>query len=452
MWPPPNIQALPSKEEILQTKEEISFIERQLTEVQLKMEVLQKSIAERKAWIAPIRKLPHDVLSQIFVEVSMDNWKAPLILQSISRWWRDVVAGTPRAWTFIPLFECDAEGQSDIVSLFVERSQNVTLHIFAKDHCFDRLKILASRIECMNLHMAFESMVYFIPDEYDFTQLELLQLREQDWNLNASDRIFDILKWDMMQFPNLKSLDLAVCGPLLVAIAASPQFPSIRWLKVECRDPSPLTDILLKCAKSLESIDLNYRTVPSKLPDPMPTIHLPSLRHIWLSDITSVPGPNWYINGSTPNLEAYCDIGRWPTLERCQLDVRNVTMLSVTRVPDLSLYPQLITLYIGGGDEDLMEVINSLRGRPESSPDLTVIEYEEQISSEGLERADSALLALAKETGRRVKLEWIGGEVFEEREIHQGWVPQPVRHLANGILASLIMLLQCSEHMPCHRH
>jgi hypothetical protein len=32
------------------------------------------------------------------------------------------------------------------------------------------------------------------------------------------------------------------------------------------------------------------------------------------------------------------------------------------------------------------------------------------------------------------------GWMLEEREVHQGWVPRPVRHLFNGKLASLIML------------
>src|SRR5450432_4128335 len=101
MWPPPNIQALPSKEEIQQIKKEILSMELQIVDASLKIEALRKSVTERKAWIAPIRKLPHEVLSHIFVEVSMVNWKAPLILQSVSRRWRDVVVGSPRAWTFM---------------------------------------------------------------------------------------------------------------------------------------------------------------------------------------------------------------------------------------------------------------------------------------------------------------------------------------------------------------
>jgi hypothetical protein len=249
MWPPPNIQALPSKEEILQIKEEISSIEMQLMDVQLKMEALQKSIAERKAWIAPIRKLPHDVLSQIFVEVSMDDWTAPLTLQSISRWWRDVVVGSPRAWTFIPLFEYYMQGNSDLVSLYIERSRNVPLHIFAANDRFSpQIKILASRIECLNLDMTSYFTIYLVPNEYDFTRLERLHLHAGSMYLNPSDRIIDISNWDMMYFPNLKVLELAVWDRLLLAIASSPQFPSIRRLQVECDDPSPLTQILVKCA------------------------------------------------------------------------------------------------------------------------------------------------------------------------------------------------------------
>jgi hypothetical protein len=294
MWPPPDIQSLPSKEEVQMIKEEISSMELEIIDTELKLEALRKSVIERKVWIAPIRKMPHELLSQIFMEVSMDDWKAPLTLQAVSRWWRDVVVGSPRAWTFMPLFKWDHAGHYKLVSLFIERSRNATLHIYARHHYFlPQVKILAHRIECMYLHMLLNSMRYFIPGQYDFTRLERLQLCVSVLDVD-SDRIFKSSEWNMMHFPNLKLLDLSVWDPLLLAIASSPRFPPIRHLKVDCGDPSPLTDILVKCVESLETINLTYSALPSKSPDTTPIIRLPCLRYIQLTDT-----PEWDLIGAS---------------------------------------------------------------------------------------------------------------------------------------------------------
>jgi hypothetical protein len=422
MWPPPNIHALPSKEEIQQIKEEISSMELQIIGAQLKIAALQKSVAERKAWIAPIRKVPHDVLSQIFVEVSMDDWKAPVTLQSVSRWWHDVVEGSPRVWTFIPLSYCDISGQSELVSLFVERSRNTTLHISAEHYFLPHIQILAHRIECLVLYMTSDEMMDFDPGEYDFTRLERLELRAS-WRLDTTP-MFEVSKWDIMHFPNLKFLRLFVWDSLLVTIAASPRFPLVRHLKVVCEDPSPLTDILVKCANSLESMEFEYYGL-STPPDTTPTIHLPFLKYICLEDNTRDGRSHWYLNGSTPNLEAYVDEGHWPTTNTFKLDLRNVTYVEVSKAPDLSRFPRLTNLFIFEGHEELTQIINSLRQRPQCS----LIEYS-AISNERLEEANAALSAHAEETGRRVKLELIDWEKHAGRLAH--WKCMPVRLLSNG--------------------
>jgi F-box-like len=412
MWPPPNIHALPSKEEIQQVKEEISSMERQIADAQLKIDALRISVAEREAWIAPIRKIPHEVLSHIFLDVSMDNWKAPLTLQSVSRWWRDVVVDTPLAWTFIPLFECDKADQSELISLFVERSRNTTFHIFAKDHEFiPKIKILTHRIECMTLFIPNLSMERFLPTEYDFTRLERLTIKV-DWYMD-SGRFLTASGWDMMQFPNLKYLDLDVWDALLIAIAASPRFPLIRSLRVVCEDPCPLTDILVKCAKSLESIDLEYSESLPGSPDTTPTIHFPRLRSIQLQDYASIIGPHWYINASTPNLEAYCGGATWPTIDACKLDVGKVSYLNVFSAPDLSRFPRLVNLLIRGRDSEVLEAINCLRTRPQYLPELAGIEHTSYLLIKTVEEAKATLLTYAEETGRRVNLEWTDWKMYD---------------------------------------
>jgi hypothetical protein len=431
MWPPSNIHALPSKGEIQQIKEEILSMELEIVEARLKIKALRKSVAERKAWIAPIRKLPYEILSHILVDVSMERWSAPLTLQSVCRWWREVVVGSPRAWAFIPLATYDYAGFSELVSLFVERSRDATLHIYVRDHHFlPKMKALAHRIECMSIFTSLDPITCFIPGQYDFTRLVRLHLSASNWSSDPNARFIGS-NWDMMHFPNLKILELDVRGPLLDAIARSTQFPPIRHLTVNCRDPFPLTDILMKCANSLESmVWVCLGQQPLGRPIAGPTIHLPFLRYIRLDDNTTGCRSPWSFEGSTPNLEAYSDDGEWSTTDTFKFDTSNVTFLCVRKAPDLSRFPRLVTLHIRGRGKVLMEAINSLRKRPQCSPVLAVIEYIEHISHEELEEeAKAALLTYAEETGRRVELVLISWE--QDKDRRGRLIQEPVRVLAN---------------------
>jgi hypothetical protein len=422
MWPPSNIQALPSKDDIQQIKQDISSMEQQIVDAQLKIETLRKSVAERKAWIAPIRKLPHDVLSQIFVEVSMDEWKAPLTLQGVCRWWRDVVVGSPRAWTFIPLSRCDYEGLFELVSLFIERGRHATLHLFSGGRGFrPKLKILAHRIECLSLDIQ-HNPAPFVPGGYDFTRLERLELL--GWHAEF-EGLFGESKPDMMCFPHLKCLELQGSDPLIRAIAASPGFPSIRHLKVRCGDPSPLTDILMKCAQSVESINLTWNQPSSSSSNPTQTIHFPFLRYIRLGDKMRIRGSPWYFEGSTPNLEAYLDQGGWSTIDTFKFDTSNVIFLQVLRAPNLSRFPRLVTIRMLGLFLEIMKAVDFLRAHPRCSPDLALIEHHERISDIGLVKAKAALLAHAQETGVQVRLGWARWAECAKKEAH--WIWEPVR-------------------------
>lgn len=67
------------------------------------------------------------------MEVSMDDWKGLLTPQGVCRWWRNVVLGSPRAWTVMPLFNANNDSNSELFSLFIERSRNATFaHMVAR--------------------------------------------------------------------------------------------------------------------------------------------------------------------------------------------------------------------------------------------------------------------------------------------------------------------------------
>lgn len=76
IWEPPNKHALPTLNETRLAQESIELLETQLQSALVAphaVATLQRQIDERRAWIAPIRRLHHDVLSDIFLVVCEDG-------------------------------------------------------------------------------------------------------------------------------------------------------------------------------------------------------------------------------------------------------------------------------------------------------------------------------------------------------------------------------------------
>ncbi|KIM30836.1 hypothetical protein M408DRAFT_34889, partial [Serendipita vermifera MAFF 305830] len=59
---------------------------------------LRQEILKRIAWLSPVRRLPAETLSKIFVFICEETWDAPLILGAVCSQWRSILLSTPRAW------------------------------------------------------------------------------------------------------------------------------------------------------------------------------------------------------------------------------------------------------------------------------------------------------------------------------------------------------------------
>jgi F-box-like len=141
MWQPANRAALPSLEDFKHAKKAISELEDALKDAlvaleqaQLRVRALTKDLDERKAWIAPIRKLPNELLSEIFIFGSEMEDLAPVTITEVCHRWYEVVLATPRAWSLI--YTTAPEHQKHLVqyvSTFVERSNPCLLHVWISD-------------------------------------------------------------------------------------------------------------------------------------------------------------------------------------------------------------------------------------------------------------------------------------------------------------------------------
>lgn len=84
-------------------EEEIAIAKQQISALQTKIASIQDDIAAKKAFIAPIRRLPFEILGEI-VAVCATRDASPQVLRTLSsicRTWRDATLRTPKAWTRI---------------------------------------------------------------------------------------------------------------------------------------------------------------------------------------------------------------------------------------------------------------------------------------------------------------------------------------------------------------
>jgi hypothetical protein len=167
---------------------------------------LQRQIEERRAWIAPIRRLPYDVLSNIFLDVCQEGkWWTPLDLAEVCQVWRRSMLATPRAWSYFSLRDVQSP---DMNSLYFTRSAPCPLHISLPERLGNRTRTtsliggVTERIQCLNIRLKEFSTL----EGHPFSRLERLHaVGKSDVADEVSNTDF-VLNPDL--FPSLRTLDV----------------------------------------------------------------------------------------------------------------------------------------------------------------------------------------------------------------------------------------------------
>ncbi|KAK7058504.1 hypothetical protein VNI00_002138 [Paramarasmius palmivorus] len=152
--------------ELERLEEEIRHVRGTLEELQKRRDAIQRDTAQRRSWLAPIRKLPVEVLGEIFsyaclrdfsLDISStrggykecplecDNWPcdgsgemiilksiiAPTcILSHVCHYWRCIINASPQLWSSLRLDIIQMkEEHSDLVNLYLTRSAQHPLKI-----------------------------------------------------------------------------------------------------------------------------------------------------------------------------------------------------------------------------------------------------------------------------------------------------------------------------------
>ncbi|KIM22126.1 hypothetical protein M408DRAFT_29000 [Serendipita vermifera MAFF 305830] len=254
MWPPANPEAFPSKTEVKVIKKDIESLKSELAAAERVVTDLKRAILERQAYIAPIRTLPYDVISDIFLDLCHENWRAPLVLQGVCRTWRTILFNTPLAWSFIP-HEKYQGGCSDLVCAYLDRSGNAALR--AADTTSDpqgigKLNNTSEIVRCIRGDQIFVHQVLSLPGK--FSNLERIIITS--FCISGQGNV--ISQWDMGMLPKLQCLHVYSQDQCLSAIATSVEFPPLNELVVICDDPTPVDAILKGCSQSIQYVDVRY--------------------------------------------------------------------------------------------------------------------------------------------------------------------------------------------------
>uniref|UniRef100_A0A0W0FRZ7 F-box domain-containing protein n=1 Tax=Moniliophthora roreri TaxID=221103 RepID=A0A0W0FRZ7_MONRR len=112
--------------------------------------ILEKRIGERRSWLAPVRRLPPEILENIFMLYSRsfskytlkvyqkhDRWQIvapPLVLSQVSSFWRSIVISGPRMWSSmsVDVNQLDRDITS-LLTLYFERSERCPLTMCIMD-------------------------------------------------------------------------------------------------------------------------------------------------------------------------------------------------------------------------------------------------------------------------------------------------------------------------------
>jgi hypothetical protein len=443
------------EKEVEQTLAAADQLEQELQETRAKTEQIRHEIFKRVIWLAPIRRIPADVLSLLFIQACQDDWKAPLVLGAVCRRWRNVLIDTPRAWASIQITPSCRLPHHELLDLWLSRCGALKIDVSLRPQTSSQTVEVVSRYARNLRCLSFFGNAGHLQGQY--TQLEELRLGPEFINLyqnffphhgkmvseNGGEPQADGEDRSPHAFPKLVSLHLHTPSPgIMEAIAHNSLFPSLQKLHIHASGDHWLR-IIQCCADLLTALTIEKKgdvvdTAPRDGFDK--PILLPQLQdlHFVRVDTTS----HWP-SFQTPNLKYYHEhngVGVSPI----HRDVSTVTSLLLhnPEIVEWSNFPSLTHLRIRDEAQAILQEITVLMSDESLCPKLHSVECI-VVASETCEPLITASVA-----SRSVRT----GTAIDFRYTAVGYDPKQenphVSHTCWRFLSS--HLLQCFTF--CHSH
>ncbi|KAL1743174.1 hypothetical protein HDZ31DRAFT_41544 [Schizophyllum fasciatum] len=371
-----------------------------------KQDAIRSQIAIHDAIVAPWRRLPFEVLSDIFISALPDDWedayagRRTLNFARVCWSWRQVALLTPRLWTSLRI-DATKNPPSKLVKPLraeLERTAQAPLSLFVAMHV-DPLVFLPFPSPTKDALWGRETWALLGAQSHRWERALLFELPSYAYDALAGnafpalqdlaiyiDEEEDEIAHEIVPLhvfenaPNLASLFLNYTSP--IRACQIPQSWSLTKLIIECGEHSDVTLVpclsaIMACNKTLRSLtisaDESFGDLPaSREPTTFPRLEELELRHnaILLGLLLSTP------NLQTLRFSAYSDVEAYPfevlksILERSSdcVSIRSLRLegLEPNRAEDvvdcLCLLPRLTELELKNDDalEDLEQPLITL--------------------------------------------------------------------------------------------
>ncbi|KIM29289.1 hypothetical protein M408DRAFT_23071 [Serendipita vermifera MAFF 305830] len=391
MWTPPDPNSLPSQSEVACARNAILELEKTvqdnleiIEQAKITIAALEKEIEGRRAWIAPIRKLPIEILAEIFVHCSSLSELAPVTVSEVCRLWHQAILATPQAWCLIDFGRHKKEeDESNYLSSFFERSKPWLVHLwiskqmktYSYDQFYNPIPLLPSalinphlnRVSCLNIR--------------DFEMKELSDVVFPTLSrLELAGYIENGFPLDKAHFPSLSYLDCCDCeldpGP------TGTEYPPLQYLSFYAAPDRRWVQVVKGCSSSLQAL----KTWGSFIGDDVTRViklELPILTYLSLEDILdNDPKVAFRLQHTvTPKLLSYEEKATGMRVLSLHGDVKHVKHLRTDSISTLSGYPSLRFLQLefswdhkGALTSPVEELVKLLREDPSICPAIETIE------------------------------------------------------------------------------
>lgn len=100
--------------DVSQLDQDISRLEDAIAELRRKRDERHSFLMAHKALVSPIRRVPPEIITEVFLHSAEGNFKSPVVLASICSRWRSIALFSPRLWASFHLIIDPGELESQI--------------------------------------------------------------------------------------------------------------------------------------------------------------------------------------------------------------------------------------------------------------------------------------------------------------------------------------------------
>ena len=254
------------------------------------VDYITKQLKEYRSLIAPIRKLPVELLSEIFISTSRIEDLVLVKITEVCRQWRQVVLATPKAWSRVWFHNDLPEERSLIyISTFLERGGraqprahlpfNFDPSYHAAEHpIYSLLHKSPHRIRCLSIC---DRQIPLLNTKafFNVVRLSFYNIDGYSWGYTRGIVPSDV---DISKFPRLEAINSLEA--LWLATPSPDRFPNLLRLSLRADTDSVWLKIIKCTALTLESLVIScfqVYDVPGDF-----SIDLPVLKSLGISNLS----------------------------------------------------------------------------------------------------------------------------------------------------------------------